>query len=427
MSDINYEKLDPHVFVTKLAGFEHSEYIQPHATHEKVNSSDIPMVQGKNIRNGIFVKEYDWYINENISNSLPRSVLNKPCILIPYVGSNLGEVGIFYNHERCHLASNIAKVELIDNKYDLEYLKYYLQSPLGQKYLFKEIQGSSQPNITMQSIRDTLIIQKDLEEQCNIAKTLLSIDKKIENNKKINENLQQQLKLLYDYWFTQFDFPDENGKPYKSSGGKMIWNEKLKREIPIEFEVCNLYNNPLTSIIKPGVDHFSTKKYFATADVIGTDILEGKSINFETRESRANMQPTLNSVWFAKMKNSVKHLYLNKEMKSFINNSILSTGFCGVQCSFENFEYVSTFIEHSYFETLKDMLAHGATQEAVSNDDLASVIILIPTNNVLHKWHKMTNNIYAEISKNVCENRALIQLRDWLLPMLMNGQATISD
>lgn len=83
------------------------------------------------------------------------------------------------------------------------------------------------------------------------------------------------------------------------------------------------------------------------------------------------MQPTVNSVWFAKMKNSIKHLYLNKEMDELVNNSILSTGFCGLQCSKDTFEYVASFIEHSYFETLKDTLAHGATQEAVNNDDLS--------------------------------------------------------
>lgn len=186
---LQYEKLDSHVFVTKLAGFEHTEYIQPNATHEKKHETDIPMVQGKNIRSGHFVKQYDWYIDKKISDSLSRSSLDKECILVPYVGSNLGEVGIFYNHERCHLASNIAKIELVDDVYDLEYVKYYLQSPIGQKYLFREKQGSSQPNITMQSIRDTLIIKRSKKEQGKIVKILKKIDDQIQNNIEINDNL----------------------------------------------------------------------------------------------------------------------------------------------------------------------------------------------------------------------------------------------
>ena len=125
----------------------------------------------------------------------------------------------------------------------------------------------------------------------------------------INDNLQQQLKLLYDYWFTQFDFPDESGKPYKSSGGLMLSNDKVSYKVPADWTVCSLFENPLTTIIKPGIDVFESKNYLATAEVNGTDISTGAVINYETRESRANMQPTVNSVWFAKMKNSVKHLF----------------------------------------------------------------------------------------------------------------------
>ena len=92
---INFESLNNHSFVTKLAGFEHTEYIQNNETRNRINDDDIPLVQGKNIRKGNFVEKYDWYISKAISDNLMRSKLNKRCILIPYVGSNLGEVGIF--------------------------------------------------------------------------------------------------------------------------------------------------------------------------------------------------------------------------------------------------------------------------------------------------------------------------------------------
>lgn len=179
---IFFEEIANHVFVTKLAGFEHTEYIQPFATKQPNNDTDIPMVQGKNIRNGVFVEEYDWYIKKEISASLSRSVLNKRCILIPYVGSNLGEVGIFHNKYVCHLASNIAKVELNSADYLLEYLMYYMQSPIGQSYLFQAKQGSSQPNITMESIRKTKIIKRSLYEQNKVVKVLSSIDAQIQRN-----------------------------------------------------------------------------------------------------------------------------------------------------------------------------------------------------------------------------------------------------
>ena len=114
-------------------------------------------------------------------------------------------------------------------------------------------------------------------------------------------------------------------------------------------------------------------------------------------------------------------------MKTLIDNCILSTGFCGIQCSKESFEYVASFIEHSYFETIKNILAHGATQEAVNNNDITKIPFVIPSAKILRLFHEKTQCIYSQISKNICENQELTKLRDWLLPMLMNGQATLSD
>ena len=303
---------------------------------------------------------------------------------------------------------------------------YYLMKYETQR-LRRAATGSGQKNLLLSTMRDFELSIHDRERQKEIITVLGCIDDKIRCNKHINDNLQQQLKLLYDYWFTQFDFPDENGKPYKSSGGLMLSNDKVSYKVPANWTVCSLFKNPLTSIIKPGIDVFESKNYLATAEVNGTEISTGAVIDYETRESRANMQPTVNSVWFAKMKNSVKHLYLNEEMQELITNSILSTGFCGLQCTEKSFEYVASFIEHSYFETIKDTLAHGATQEAVNNDDLSGIAFVVPPARVLGLFHESTESIYSQISKNICENQELTQLRDWLLPMLMNGQATVSD
>lgn len=207
----------------------------------------------------------------------------------------------------------------------------------------------------------------------------------------------------------------------------MIWNDTLKRNIPENWTVQSVISNRLSSVIKPGVDRFDTKTYLATANVKGTSISAGTLIDYENRENRANMQPSINSIWFAKMKNSIKHLYLNKEMLPIIKNSILSTGFCGLQCSEISFEYMASYISNPCFEVYKDILAHGATQEAVNNEDLADIHIAIPDDDVLLAYHKVAQPIYAQISKNICENQELVKLREWLLPMLMNGQATISD
>lgn len=307
------------------------------------------------------------------------------------------------------------------------FLYYTMLNPQFYKMVDKLAIGCSQRTVTLDTLRNIGICLPNKDIQDKTVEVLALIDDKIDRNSEINDNLEQQLQDIYNYWFAQFDFPDKNGKPYCSSGGKMVWNDTLKRNIPDSWKVQSVVSNCLSSIIKPGVELFDTKIYLATADVKGTSISTGAIVDYEGRESRANMQPSVNSVWFAKMKNSIKHLYINKEMQPVVSNSILSTGFCGLQCEETSFEYIASYITNPYFEIHKDMLAHGATQEAVNNDDLASVHIIIPDKTVLQAYHEITQPIYAKISKNICENQELATLRDWLLPMLMNGQATISD
>lgn len=307
------------------------------------------------------------------------------------------------------------------------FIYYTMLNPQFYKLVDKLAIGCSQRTVTLDTLRNIEISLPDKDIQDKTVEVLSLIDRKIDENCKINDNLEQQLMLLYDYWFTQFDFPDNDGNPYQTSGGKMVWNDTLKRNIPENWKVQSVISNCLSSIIKPGVEIFNTKTYLATADVKGTSISTGTIVDYDGRESRANMQPSINSVWFAKMKNSIKHLYLNKEMQPIISRSILSTGFCGLQCNEISFEYIASYVSNAYFEIHKDMLAHGATQEAVNNDDLAGVHIIIPEDTVLRAYHETTQAIYAQISKNICENQELVKLRDWLLPMLMNGQATISD
>lgn len=307
------------------------------------------------------------------------------------------------------LNQRVGKVVPVDDKADKYYLHYLLATNLVKDQLEYRASGTRQRNISPDDIYDVEVFLPDIITQRKIGKCLYDIEKKVNLNNAINDNLEQQLTTLYDYWFTQFDFPDKNGKPYQSSGGKMVMNNGLKKKIPDGWNVESVYSNKLSSIIRPGVDKFDTKTYFATADVKGTSISSGTLIDYENRENRANMQPSVNSVWFAKMKNSIKHLYLNEEMLPIISSSILSTGFCGLQCSDVSFEYIASYISNVYFETHKDMLAHGATQEAVNNDDLTGIHIVIPDDKTLQNYHRITQPIYSQISKTSVKTKNLLK------------------
>lgn len=326
------------------------------------------------------------------------------------------------------LGRRLAVIRNKSESINTKWLYYYFRSPEWQAFIARNIvKGSTVNRISVEDFPKYTIPSVERKQQDLIANLLGMLDEKIATNVAINDNLQQQIKLLYDYWFSQFDFPNAEGLPYKTSGGEMEYSDRLKRYIPIGWTVESVIDNSISTPIKPGVEVFDQKTYLATADVNGTTISSGSIIDFENREGRANMQPTVFSVWFAKMKNSIKHLYLNKQMQPIIDSTILSTGFCGLQCSEQSFEYMAAFIEHSYFESVKDVLAHGATQESVNNDDLLGLVMVVPKNEILDLFHRRTAPMYAQISKNICENQQLTKLRDWLLPMLMNGQAIVGD
>ena len=139
------------------------------------------------------------------------------------------------------------------------------------------------------------------------------------------------------------------------------------------------------------------------------------------------MTPVFNSVWFAKMKNSIKHLTITDSAEWFLEKYILSTGFLGLKCNENSLGYIHCFINSKYFEPKKNSLAHGATQEAVNNEDINSIKILIPKDNILESFNKIIKPLLQKKLDNKKENQELISLRDYLLPLLMNGQIGFKD
>lgn len=191
-----------------------------------------------------------------------------------------------------------------------------------------------------------------------------------------------------------------------------------------ESNLTSLVDFPYIQIIKPGIIKFDDKKhYIATAEIEGEQFnYNAPLIEYETRENRANMQPISNSVWFAKMKNSIKHIYVAQNDKIINLNYIFSTGFCGIKCEEFSFEYMINYLNLPYFEKKKDITSHGSTMEGINNEDLKSFKIHLPTKDKLILFHNKTKEIYYEISKIRQVTFQLTCLKDKLLPLLINGQ-----
>jgi type I restriction enzyme S subunit len=435
-----FVKLGEHSFVTKLAGFEHSKYIQYNATHE---TGEIPMIQGKNIRNGKISYSFDWYISENISNALPRSVLNKRCIVIPYVGSKLGELAIFENDFKCHLASNVAKVELIDEVIELDYLYYYLISKYGQSQLFRDKQGSAQPNITMHAIRETRIILLDKKTQQKIASVLSALDDKIELNNKINIELEAMAKTLYDYWFVQFDFPNAGGKPYKASGGKMVYNEQLKRKIPEGWEV-SVFNDWVakTKTGDWGKEEIEGNYSEHVYCVRGADIngLNGKGevkaperYIIKNKLSKA-LQPNdfiIEISGGSPVQSTGRIALLTDATFQRFGSNVICSNFCKA-ISLKDEKYVFNFLqEWQRLYNANVFFGFEGKTSGIKNFLYDSFMdtyhIVKPSKDVAEKYHSYVQSLENKKQSNLKQNKELASLRDWLLPMLMNGQVTVKD
>ena len=401
----------------------------------KVNEQPIRLCNFIDVYNNwaISKKMYDKFMKATANqNEINRYKLKRGMIAITkdsetrddigmstYIADSFEDVILGY-----HTALIIPNPSLVDSRY----LNAYLNSTLGRKHFSNSASGSGQRyTLTIESIGNLAVYLPPLNIQKKIGNILSQIDRKLENNIHINNNLEELMKTLYQRWFIEFNFPNEDGIPYKSSGGEMVWNDELKQEIPEGWKVENLYKNSLSSVIKNGIERFNKKIYLETADINNDSISNGNEILFNNRPSRANMQPQLNSVWFAKMKNSVKHLSLSDSSNVFVNRYILSTGMYGLQCNKITFPYMHSFINSIYFELTKDKLAHGATQQAVNDNDIKNIKIICPNNEILEKYSSKTYSILEEKNLIQEENKKLSELRDFLLPMLMNGQINVDD
>ena len=409
-------KLGDISFITKLAGFEHTKYIQGNNTHEKISADDVPLFIGKTVQNGKIDKNFDWYIPKELSNQLERSKLNKKCLVLPYVGS-VGDLAIFDASYDAHLGSNIAKIELAENcGYSEEFIYYFLKSDYGQKILLRDIQGAIQKNITMKAIREVSLPDISIQEQNNIVSILKALDDKIQINNQINQELEAMAKTLYDYWFVQFDFPDQNGKPYKSSGGKMVYTPELKREIPEGWGVENLFDIADVQYGYP----FSTDYFNGTGEGVPVirirDILGNDTTNYSTEEVEDKYKINVGDVLIGMDGNFHMNYWIKEDC--YLNQRV-------VKVNSDKLPNMVLKYQIEPFIKLREKSVSRTTVGHLSDKDLKAINVILPKDKYLSSIFEKFESILENIIINQQQNQELTQLRDWLLPMLMNGQVKV--
>ncbi|MCD8032175.1 MAG: restriction endonuclease subunit S [Bacteroides sp.] len=178
------------------------------------------------------------YLDEDLYKIWMKEEVEKGDILLTSEAP-AGQVLIWNSDEKIVLSQRLFALR-VNNYFNNYFIKYFIQSDLGQKEILKNTTGSTVFGISAKMFDLINVPNIDINTQTKIALTLKSLDDKIEINNRINAELEAMAKTIYEYWFVQFDFPDANGKPYKSSGGKMVYNEKLKREIPEGWETVSV-------------------------------------------------------------------------------------------------------------------------------------------------------------------------------------------
>ena len=297
--------------------------------------------------------------------------------------------------------------------------KYFYYSLINDKMLDilqsrAENRICSFPQITFDLLSEYKIRIPEISEQKNIAHILEIIDEKIELNNKINLKLKNFSKTLYDYWFVQFDFPDEFGRPYKSSGGTMVYNEKLKQNIPVNWDVTTLDNIidlfdsqriPLSNNERLNMQ--GTYPYFGATgimDYIDKYIFEGDYILLaeDGSISNSNGNPIVQYIWGKTWVNNHAHIIKPK---------------------------ITNHINYLYF-VLKNIpvikIETGSIQKKITQDNLLSHNVLKPQKELVDLFCNKIMPIRSRLIKIYEENQKLSQIRDFLLPMLMNGQIGIT-
>ena len=359
--------------------------------------------------------EYPVFGSGGVMRFVNEYLYDKPSILLPRKGSldNIQYCDVpFWTVDTLYYT--VVNEELANPYFLYRYLKLLDLSRLDS--------GTGVPSMTFDSYYGIKVMLPEIEEQKRIASVLQKLDTKIKLNCQINDNLEAMAKQLYDYWFVQFDFPNEEGKSYKSSGGAMVWNEKLKREIPQGWHCGTLLD------IAEYTNGLACQKYRPT-DNNKLPVIKIKEmhdgLSADTEWVKANIPDDVKIFdgdvlfsWSASLE-VMLWAYGNGGLNQHIFKVTSKNGYPRSFYFYQLIHYVGVFKQMA--EARKTTMGH------ITQDHLRQSTIALPPNvDITNKLEEKLCSIFDEIVKNNQEIMALTKQRDELLPLLMNGQATVN-
>lgn len=374
----------------------------------------------------------------------PEIFIEKNDILVVKVGSTIGKVAIVNKNigEACINPNTVLLKKCKENPF---YLYYYLISDFGQKFLINNSSASAQSALNQTNLKKLPINFPTLNKQEQVVSILKSLDDKIELNNRINAELEAMAKTLYDYWFVQFDFPivTSSGveKPYKTSGGKMVYNETLKREIPEGWEVT-VFNDWINDTKagdwgKESIEGNYTERVYC---IRGADIngINGKGeVKAPERfilknNSSKKLIPNDFVVEISggsPVQSTGRIALITESTLERFDTDIICSNFCKA-VSIKNEKYIYNFKQE--WQRLYDadvFFGFEGKTSGIKNflfdSFMNSYSIVLPKKEIVEKYYEFAKSIDKKIQSNLKQNQELSALRDWLLPMLMNGQVKV--
>lgn len=321
-----------------------------------------------------------------------------------------------------------------------DFIFYLAKSPAFRKRAISCMEGTSgRKRVNEGALKLQVLPIPDKTTQQKIASVLSALDSKIELNNRINAELEAMAKTLYDYWFVQFDFPDPStssgraGKPYKSSGGRMVWNESLKREIPEGWEDGTL--GEIAELVR-GVTYDSSE--IKSQDDSGViPILRATNISGNIIDlndmiyvPKQNVSPSqvLNKFDILITMSSGSKEHIGKNGFFFYEKEVAFGAFCAKIIAKNEYQfYLYSYTQSDFmFTTIKNECL-GTNINNLNGSLVKGFRIVIPPFKLIKSFNEKISSVYEKIGNNLIENQKLTELRDWLLPMLMNGQVEVKD
>lgn len=398
----------------------------PHST-PKWQDKGIPVIRNYNLKDGkIDCANLSFVSEEDYKERVKRAIPEESDIIISREAP-MGVVGIVPKGFQCCLGQRLVLLKIDKSKCLPKYLLYTLMSEYVQLQIRRINQtGSIVSNLNISSLRELKIPLHSFEEQKKIANILSAIDDKISLNNQINQELEAMAKTLYDYWFVQFDFPDQNGKPYKSSGGKMIYHPELKREIPEGWGVEALKDFESKIITGKTPSRANSDNFGGEIPFITIGDIRGNTFIYSTSETLTDLGASVQQNKYLPQGSlcvsciaTVGEIGFTTE-PSHTNQQINSIVF-----EDETNRYYLYFVLKNYFENANASAKTGNTFANMNKEDFSGIRIILPSEEIKKNFHEISEPYFAQIKCLQGQNQELIQLRDWLLPMLMNGQVKV--